>query len=121
MKRGDSGRAVAELQHVLSEAWGRDMGDWSPISDTSHYTGKRFQPGEDGDYGPATETQVKAVQKMIGLPQTGVTEGVTASMIFAKVSGGAVDLSNLATKAEVRQVGSALSDHTGQKQRGPHS
>jgi hypothetical protein len=116
MKRGDKGRHVAELQHALAEGWGQDMGTWTPHAGRSHYTGKNFGPGQDGDYGGTTETRVKAVQKLIGLPESGITDGVTASLIFAKLGGSSatVDLSGY-SKTTHHHDGRYLKSVTGNK------
>lgn len=99
MRRGDEGKQVAELQHALVGLWGQNIGTFSPFPGTSAYTGKSFRPGEDGDFGGATESGIKAVQKGLGLAESGVVDGVTAGMVFAKY-GGAGGIS----KAQVEQI-----------------
>lgn len=83
LKRGDKGRAVAELQHAGAQHWGWKNGTWSPHAGKSGFDNKPFATGEDGSFGATTETNVKAFQKTNDLPETGRVDGVTSAMLFA--------------------------------------
>lgn len=67
-------RHVAELQKMMAEGFGMDNGDWAPLAGKSAFDGKAFQQGEDGDWGGTTETNLKAVQKSLGLSQVPVCD-----------------------------------------------
>lgn len=103
LERGDKGKAVAELQHAGARFWKWANGTWAPFAGRSDFDGQTFGPGQDGSFGGTSEGNVKAFQKTMGLPETGVVDGVTAAMIFAPYGsgGGTVDLSGLATKTEL--------------------
>ena len=110
MQRGDEGRAVAEVQHILAQDWNYDNGDWTPRSGKSNYTGKSFAKGEDGDFGGHLETLVAKFQKSQGIPETGRIDGVTHSMIFGRRGGATVDAT--ARKAAASAQGDATAAHS---------
>lgn len=86
LKKNDSGRAVAEAQHAMTVLWGFDMQpegeDWPGFDGLSVYTGRRFGPGEDGDFGNHMEAMVFRFQRNMDLPQTGVLDSFTAALLM---------------------------------------
>lgn len=79
-RRGDSGSNIRELQRVLT-----DLG---------------FDTGIDGDFGPKTETAVKAFQKQSGIGADGIVGAKTVEAINAKVQAKAEEERQAAIEAQ---------------------
>ncbi len=75
LKRGDNGKAVADVQAALI-VLGHDLGNWDPF-------GPGYPRGADGDFGGDTETGVQGFQGDAGLPTTGQVDGLTLGFLFA--------------------------------------
>lgn len=107
MKRGDKGQTVAELQKALADLWGMDNGSWTPMAGKSAFDGKAFGPGQDGIYGTTCENNVKAVQKKLGLPETGVADATTVALVFAKYGSAGSAIDSVA-RAEAKRANDSL-------------
>ena len=83
LRKGDSGADVAAMQRALLEWDGKCLPQF----------------GADGDFGAETEKAVKAFQKAVGLPQTGVCDAATKAALAGRgvpkqieVTGGLVNV-----------------------------
>lgn len=75
LKKGDKGRAVADVQRDLIEIHGYNMGDWPPYAEG-------YPDGADGDYGNTTVDTVKLFQADRGISPTGQTDALSAALIL---------------------------------------
>lgn len=71
LRRGDEGAAVKAMQQLLLR--------WDPNSLPEY--------GADGEFGEETEAAVKAFQKAVGLPETGVYDAATEYALRCRVCG----------------------------------
>lgn len=86
LRRGATGDAVRQLQtRILA-------------------TGLVFSGGADGTFGPSTERAVKLVQRVNGLPETGVVDARTAQ-VLGVASGGASSPTTPAPAGTIVQYG----------------
>ncbi len=94
LTRGSEGRAVAEWQKIMAEAFGQDNGAWDPYEEpvgtvgVSAYDGQKFGAGEDGDFGGTAETNTKNVQGVLKMAKTGTVDDVLWDAGVRKAYGG---------------------------------
>jgi len=117
IRRGDpTTEGCAEAQKAMRQLFGQDNGNWDPYPGTSHYDGLPFAPGEDGSPGETFEANVKASQKMVGIAETGVFDGFTASYILA---GYGADSGGLNGAAVDKKIAIHAGDPAGHRHRHP--
>ena len=87
LKREDSGLYVAELQKMMADTFGQDNGDWPAFDGASLFDGEPFGPGEDGDFGPTCESNVKNVESQLGRAQTGIVDQLLWDAMVARSYG----------------------------------
>jgi hypothetical protein len=115
IKNGDAKSAnAAEAQKMMAERFKVDNGTWSPFPGVSIFDGQPFKAGQDGAPGSTFEKNVKIVQKTLGQPETGVLDQrMWDALVHHRYGGGGtVDLSKLATKADLANHAKAKASST---------
>lgn len=102
LKKGSTGQAVAELQKIMNERFKQNNGSFTPLAGKSQFDGQPFAPGEDGDFGPTCETNVKNVQGILGQAKTGVVDDLLWSALvyhrYGSTGGGGLSATEVDAK-----------------------